>query len=86
MAPGHRCCAVAERMVGDTTPTDASNVSALGNTAGVVCYKNIYPQFNPCTTQVPSTERHSIHTQTHTHTHKAFCCIPTFLILVATHV
>jgi len=42
MAPGHRCCAVADRMVGDTTATDASNVSALGNTAGVVCYKNIY--------------------------------------------
>lgn len=39
MAPGHRCWAVADKVVGDTTPTDASNVSALGNTAGVVCYK-----------------------------------------------
>jgi len=48
MAPGHRCCAVADKMVGDTTATDASNVSALGNTAGVVCDKNIYTQFNPC--------------------------------------
>jgi hypothetical protein len=68
MAPGHRCCAVADSVVGDTTPTDASNVSALGNTAGVVCYKNIYTQCKACNLNSGTFNGDMFNTQTYSET------------------